>query len=71
MFFKVFPKYSLPFSAGRYILTTTGPPTTIPSTVGFVSWVLHLSYKLLSKSASFPDQTFPSLLKEGCTQVFS
>ena len=49
----------------------TGPPTAIPSTVGFVPWVLHLSYRQSNKSALSPDQTFPSLLKEGGTEVFS
>ena len=52
------------------MLTRTRPSTTIPSTVGFASWVLHLLYRLSSKSTLSPDQTFPSLLKEGGRGVF-
>ena len=65
-------KYSLNVlcPAGWYKLARTGPSTTIPSTVGFISWVLHLSYRLSSKSVLSPDKTFPSLLKEGGTEVF-
>ena len=36
-----------------------------------MSWLLHPSYRLLSKSALSLGRTFPSLLKEGGTEVFS
>ena len=66
-------KYSLNFlcSVCPYILTRTRSSTTIRSTVGFVSWVLHPSYRLSSKPALSQDRTFSFLLKEGGTEVFS
>ena len=36
----------------------------------FVSWVLHPLYRLSRKSTLSPDRTFPSLFKEGGTEVF-